>query len=75
MEQLEAVPEKENIMTNREERNRQLGRGPVGPAREHVELTDDEKKLFELIVKDFVSESDDETRRFLDGHRSESQGE
>jgi len=52
-------------------RNRQ----PVGPALEQVKLTDEEQLVFEEIIGEVAQSTDEQTKRFLDGHRAESQGQ
>ena len=50
-------------------------RQPVGPALEQVKLTDDEQRIFERIIREALPSSDEQTKQFLEGHRSESQGQ
>ena len=55
-------------------RKRRKGK-PAGPALESVKLTPDEQRVFEEMIGDIAQSTDEETKRFLDGHRAESQGQ
>jgi len=47
----------------------------LGPELEQTPLTPKEEKVFLDMAQDFLSGTQQETNEFLEGHRSEEQGE